>query len=384
MKKYLIPLCLFAMTAASCAHGNDSETAPAEYSTVTVSTSDQTLKVKYSSSLEGLQLVEVRPQVGGVITGIRFNEGDRVHKGQILFVIDQVPYKAAVEAAKADVASAEAAVATARLTADSNQKLYDKGVISEFELQTAKNSLAQAEAQLGQAEAQLVTARNNLSYTEVRCPVNGSAGMIPYRVGSLVSSSISTPLVTVSDDNVIYAYFSMSENKVLELVRKYGSTEKMISDMPPVSLVLSDGEEYPLEGRLDAVSGIVDSGTGAVRMRARFDNPNHVLRSGGSGSVVIPTYFKDVIVIPQTATYEIQEKTFAYKVVDGKAKNVELKVSKANDGVSYIVESGLKSGDIIIAEGAGLVKDGTPVKVKEEAPEASATNAESKSEEGER
>lgn len=354
-----------ALLCASCGRGGVTGEGAAEYRTLVVATSELSLSTTYSATLEGRQLVEVRPQVSGFITDIRFGEGDRVHKGQVLFVIDQVTYKAAVDVAQANVGSAEAALATAQLTEESNEQLYSKGVISEYELRTAKNSLAQAKANLAQAKAELATAQKNLSYTEVKSPVDGAAGMIPYRVGSLVGSSISTPLVTVSDDSVVYAYFSMSENKMLQLTRAFRSQADMLSGLPAVRLLMSDGEEYPYEGGIDAISGIVDSGTGSVRIRARFDNPDHILRSGGSGNVVIPATFKDVIVIPQTATYEIQEKTFVYKVVDGKAKSAEIQVSKANDGRNFIVESGLSVGDVIIAEGAGLVKEGTPVKVAE-------------------
>lgn len=366
MHKFLIPGLSIALLCSSCGHnGGDTGKAAAEYRTIIVTTSDQTLKTAYSATLEGRQLVEIRPQISGVITDIRINEGDRVRKGQTLFVIDQIPYKAAVEVAKANVGSAEAALATAELTEKSNRQLYERGVISEYELQTAVNALAQARASLAQAQAQLTTASNNLSYTEIKSPVNGSAGMIAYRVGALVSSNIATPLVTVSDDSTVYAYFSMSENKMLSLMGEYSSQEDMLAGMPTVGLVLSNGTEYPTEGRIDAISGIIESGTGAVRIRAAFANSGHILRSGGSGSVIVPTDKQGVIVIPQSATYEIQEKTFAYKVVDGKAKSVEVKVYKTNDGRNYIVEDGLAVGDVIIAEGAGLVREGTPVKVAE-------------------
>lgn len=363
MKKTLFALGVIAQILSACAGKNETGTKPAEYRTLTVTRSDQTLESNYAASLEGQQMVEIRPQVTGTITKICFGEGDNVHKGQTLFILDQIPYTAALEVAQANKKSAEAQLSTARLTAESNQMLFDREVISAYELQTSKNALAAAEAAYAQAEAQVTTARNNLSYTVVKSPVDGVAGMIPYRVGALVSSSITSPLVTVSDDSSVYAYFSLSENQILEYIRNAGSQEAFLRDMPDVELIMSDGEKYEGKGRIDAVSGIVDQGTGSVRMRARFSNHGRLLRSGGTATVVVPTEMKDCIIIPQTSTYEIQERVFVFKVEDGKAVSAPVKVFKLNNGSDYVVQSGLDEGDVIIAEGAGLVREGTLIKV---------------------
>lgn len=363
MKRSVLILGILAQIIVGCAGKNESGTNPAEYKTLTVTRSDQTLESTYAASLEGQQMVEIRPQVTGTITKICFEEGDNVHKGQTLFILDQIPYTAALEVAQANKKSAEAQLSTAKLTAESNQMLFDREVISAYELQTSKNALAAAEAAYAQAEAQVTTARNNLSYTVVKSPVDGVAGMIPYRVGALVSSSITSPLVTVSDDSYVYAYFSLSENQILEYIRNAGSQEAFLRDMPDVELIMSDGEKYEGKGRIDAVSGIVDQGTGSVRMRARYSNYGRLLRSGGTATVVVPTEMKDCIIIPQTATYEIQERVFVFKVEDGKAVSAPVKVFKLNNGSDYIVQSGLEEGDVIIAEGAGLVREGTLVKV---------------------
>ena len=187
-----------------------------------------------------------------------------VKKGQVLFIIDQVPYKAALEMAIANVKSAESRLATARLTAESKEELFREDVVSEFDLQTARNSLAEAQASLAQARAEEINARNNLSYTEVKSPVNGVASMIPYRVGALVGSNIAEPLVTVSDDEKIYAYFSMNENQILDLVQQYGSLQKAMAEMPDVELTLSNGKAYSHSGKINAVSGSIDESTGCL------------------------------------------------------------------------------------------------------------------------
>ena len=334
------------------------------YKTMTVEAADRTLTTGYAATISGCQTVEIRPQVSGMITDILINEGDFVSKGQVLFVIDQTPYKAAYEIAQANVKSAEAGLSTAQLILDSNKELFEQGVVSEFDLMTSRNDLVDAEARLALARAEEINATNNLSYTEVRSPLDGVASMIPYRVGALVSSSITTPLVTVSDDSEVYAYFSMAENTMLDLIQAYGSLKEAIREMPEVELLMSNGKKYPKKGRIDAVSGTISATTGAVSLRATFPNKSRLLRDGGSGKVVIPTILNNSIVIPQSATYELQEKIFVYKVIDGKAVSAAITVLPQNNGVEYIVESGLSVGDVIIAEGAGLVREGAIIKTE--------------------
>lgn len=328
---------------------------------MTVGLADRTLTREYTAAVEGRQSVEVRPQVSGTITEVCIDEGAKVRKGQPMFIIDQVPYKAALATAEANVKSAEATVATARMTAESRQVLFDKKVVSAFDLQTAQNTLLEAEAALAQAQAQATSARNDLSYTVVKSPVDGVAGMLPYRVGALVDAGISTPLATVSDDAEMYVYFSMTEKQVLSLVREHGTLDKTLAAMPQVELRLSDGQLYAHKGRVDAISGTIDTGTGAVSLRATFSNPERMLRNGGSATVLFPYRKEGVLVIPQEATYEIQDKIFVYKVVDGKTVSAEVTVFPVDDGQEYIVESGLQAGDVIVAEGAGLLQEGTVI-----------------------
>lgn len=357
----MMAICTFALL--SCNQGT--KTAPKEealYETLEISLSDRTLTTGYSAAISGVQTVEIRPQVSGMITDILIEEGENVRKGQVLFVIDQTPYKAAYEIAAANVKSAEAALSTAELILNSNRDLYDQDVVSEFDLMTSQNDLTEAQARLALCKAEEVNASNNLSYTEVRSPVNGVASMIPYRVGALVSSSITQPLVTVSDDSRVYAYFSMAENQMLDMVQQYGSLDKAISQMPEVELVMSNGDIYEHTGKINAISGTISESTGAVSIRAVFSNRNHLLRNGGSGTIIIPSEFKDCIVIPQTATYELQDRIFVYKVIDDKASATEIHVDPRNNGKEYIVTDGLQVGDVIVAKGAGLIKEGTVIK----------------------
>lgn len=364
-------LILLPLFVGGCA-GEQPRAESRTYQLLTVAIGDQTLRSDYSATLRGRQTVEIRPQVSGLITEIRIDEGAPVRKGEVLFVIDQVPYRAALETAQANVKSAEAGLQTARLTTSSKEALHARKVVSDFDLEMARNQQLAAEAALAQARAQETNARNNLSYTEVRSPVDGTTGMIPYRVGSLVDSNIEEPLVSVSDDRQVYAYFSLAENQVLDLIEQYGSLEEARAKLPDVALRLGNGSEYPHAGRIDAISGTVDEGTGAVRLRAVFPNPDHLLRSGGSATVILPIRYRDRIIIPQSATYELQNRIFVWKVVDGVTCSAPITVNKYNDGNTYIVESGLKVGEVIVAEGAGLLHEGIRIEAADNAVDGSA------------
>lgn len=359
----LMLLGLLALVATSCKQHTTAPTG-SDYKTLTVTTTDRTMHSTYSASIQGRQDVDIYPQVSGLITKVCIDEGADVKKGQTLFIIDQVPYKAALETALANVESAEASVATAQMTADSKAELYNEGIVSDFDLTSARNALRQQKAALAQARAELTNARNNLSYTEVKSPVDGTAGMIPYRMGALVGPSISTPLVTVSDNDEMYAYFSMTEKQILYLTQQNGSTDSTMKQMTDLGLILNDGSTYTEKGHVDAISGIIDPKTGAVSVRAVFPNPRRQLRSGGAANVLIPNKKKECIVIPQEATFELQDKIFVYKIVDGKTKSTAITVFPISNGKEYIVESGIKKGDTIIAEGAGLLRDGIEVNVK--------------------
>lgn len=349
------------LSVASCKQKTESQVEAGTYPLLRVFPEDRTLSVSYSAVIEGKQDVEIRPQVSGFITEVKVKEGAKVKKGEILFVIDTIPYAASYRQAKAAVATAEAQLATSRLSLEGSEDLYAENVISDFELQTARNSYNSAVASLRQAEASEASAAQNLSYAIVKSPVNGSAGMTSVRVGALVSASMTEPLISVSDNSQMYVYFSLPEKEVLSMTRQYGSIDNTIKSFQPVTLTLSDGTVYEHAGRIDVISRIVDKLTGSVSIRAVFDNPDGRLMSGGSGRINVSYDRNNCIVIPQEATFEIQDKIYVYKVVDGKAVSNEIKVFRINDGREYVVESGLSEGDVIVSKGAGLLREGTPI-----------------------
>lgn len=354
------------MAASGCGQA-PATMAPGQYAVLTVATTDREIPTNYSATIRGRQDIDIYPQVSGTISELCVTEGESVTKDQTLFIIDQVPYKAALQTAEANVAAAKAGVATAQLVYDSKKELYAKKVVSQFDLATAKNSLLTAEAQLAQAEAQRVNAANNLSYTVVKAPSNGVVGTLPFRVGALVGPS--AKLTTVSDSSEMYVYFSMTENRLLELVRRYGSIDNTLKNMPDVRLLLNDGSLYDQTGRVESISGVIDMTTGSVQLRAAFPNKNGLLHSGGSGNIVLPAIFHDCIAVPQNATFEIQDKVYVYKVIDGKASASMIEIEKSSNGKEYIVRSGLTPGETIVAEGVGLLREGTPI-VAKQAPAA--------------
>lgn len=335
-------------------------------SVLAVSEQPVELTETFSASIRGRQDVDIIPQVSGRITRLCVNEGERVRRGQVLAIIDQVPYEAALRTATANVSAAEARVGTARIGLGGKQSLFDENVISDYELSVARNQLAVALAELEQAKARETDARNNLSYTEIKSPSDGVVGTLPYRIGALVSPTIEQPFTVVSDNSEMYAYFSISENKLRQLVSRYGSTDRIISEMPAVKLQLNDGSFYERGGKIETISGVVNSTTGAVQIKALFPNPDKELLSGTIGNVVIRGLGSDAIVVPMTATVELQDKIIAYRLKNGKAEAAYLTVERLNDGNNYIVKDGLALGDTIISEGVGMVREGMSVTPKTE------------------
>ncbi len=321
---------------------------------MTLEPSNIELESQYPATIKGKTDIDVRPLISGTITAVHVDEGAHVSKGQLLFTIDQVPYQAAVTQAEAAVNVAKTAVQTAEISVESNRALRAKNIISEHAMQISENQLAQAKSQLAQAEAGLVNAKKNLSYTLVTAPSSGVVGSIPLRVGALASPS-GQALTTVSDIAEVYAYFSLTERQILDLTEGGAkSLNAAIAAMPPVELKLANGAIYPEKGKVATVSGVIDASTGASTVRALFNNANGVLRSGSTGTVIIPEMFTDVIVVPQTATGEIQGSKYVMLVdKDNLLLQQILQVAPLQDGKNYVVTEGLKAGDRIVTEGIG-------------------------------
>ena len=342
-----------------------------EYAVREIKTTECNLSTSYPATIKGIQDIEIRPKVSGFITKVHVDEGDFVRRGQVLFSIDRVQYEAAVKSAEAAVRVARTAVSTQKLTVKNKKMLHEKKIISDYDMEMAENQLASAEAELASARAQLIDARNNLSFCSVTSPSDGVVGTIPYRVGSLVSSTTAEALTTVSNISKMYVYFSMTEKQLLEYTKGTDGVKGALAAIPAVSLQLADGSTYNQTGKVTNVSGVIDIATGSVSMRATFDNPQKILRSGGSGSVVFPIHMDNAILVPQKATYEIQDKHFVYVVgKDNKVKNTEITILPQNDGTNFVVTGGLKAGERIVVEGVNTLSDGMAIKPISEAQSA--------------
>ena len=334
------------------------------YPVLKVTTHNTTLQAEYPATLQGQQNIEIRPKIDGYIEKIYFDEGATVKKGQLLFKINAPQYEQDVKNALAAINSAEADVNTAKLQVEKTKPLVAKEIISEYELKSAEDALKVKEAALLQAKTTLANARTNLAYTTITSPVDGVAGAIPYRLGSLVNSTTASPLTTVSNIKKVYAYFSLNEKQLLDFSRQYkGSTvEAKLKQLPEVSLVLSDGTDYPEKGRVETVGGQINQETGAATFRATFPNPVGLIRSGGSATVRIPTPLKDALLVPQQSTYELQGKRFVYLVNGDKVKSAEITTLPNGAGQFFVVTDGIKAGDEIVYEAATPIQDGTAIK----------------------
>lgn len=350
-----------------------------ELAVITVGEEDTKLETSFPATLHGENDVEIRPQISGFLTKVHVQEGQHVSKGQVLFTIDQVSLQATVDAAQAAVQSAsaqvnvaQANVNTAQTNANNNKILLDKNIISASAYQTSVDALNAAKSQLNaakaghaQANAQLVSAKKNLSYSTVTAPVSGVVGVIDNKEGALVSPS--TLLTVLSNNSDIEAYFSLNEKDLLSMTDNgKRSIKEAIAQMPDVTLLLANGERYSRPGKIVSISGVIDPTTGSASAKALFPNPDGMINSGATGQVLIPSLRTNAILIPQTATYEVQDMKFCYVVGDSsKVHSAPITVAPENDGQTYIVTGGLKPGDVIVTEGVGIsVKDNMVIKPK--------------------
>ena len=334
-----------------------------EYPVVSVETTASSSQSSYPATIKGVQDVEIRPKVAGFITRINVREGQAVKAGQLLFVIDNATYQAAVRQSQAAVNTAKAQLNTAKLTYENNQKLFEQNIIGDYELSAARNSYETASASVAQAEAALASARETLSFCYVKSPVAGLIGSLPYKVGSMVSSGSTPALTTVSDNSSMEVYFSMTEKDILDMAKTSGTAQAAIASMPTVTLQLADGTTYNHPGKVTKMSGVLDAATGSAQLIAVFQNPERLLKSGGSGSIIVPHDNVASIVVPQSCVMEIQDKKFMYTVgKDNKVKYTEIKVAPQNDGNNYVVTEGLNVGDRYVTNGITKLTDGMEIK----------------------
>ena len=350
-----------AVLFASCGGGGGRPTfGDNEYPVVAVGTSSTEMQTTYPATIKGVQDVQICPKVQGFITQINVKEGQTVGVGQVLFVLDNATYQAQVRQSQASVNTAQAACNTAKLSYENAQKLFENKVIGDFELQSATNSYESAKAALSQAQAGLASAKEMLSFCYVKSPAAGVVGTLPYKKGTLVNTA--SVLTTVSNNSSMEVYFSLTEKDALAMAQAEGGQKAAMGAMPNVQLKLADGTVYAHEGKVTKMSGVIDAATGSIQVIALFPNPERLLKSGGSGAIIIPKSNSDAIVIPQACVSEVQNKKFVYLLdKDNKVKYTEIKVDPQNDGNNYIVTEGLKVGDKYVTNGITKLTDGMEI-----------------------
>ena len=350
-----------AVLMASCGGGGGRPTfGDNEYPVVTVGTSSTQMQTTYPATIKGVQDVQICPKVQGFITQINVKEGQTVGTGQVLFVLDNATYQAQVRQSQASVNTAQAACNTAKLSYENAQKLFENKVIGDFELQSAANSYESAKAALAQAQAGLASAKEMLSFCYVKSPAAGVVGTQPFKVGALVNTA--SVLTTVSNNSSMEVYFSLTEKDALMMAQAEGGQKAAMGAMPNVQLQLADGSIYGHEGKVTKMSGVIDPATGSIQVIALFPNPEKLLKSGGSGSIIIPKSNSSAIIIPQRCVSEVQNKKFVYTLgKDNKVKYTEIQVDPQNDGSNYIVTGGLKVGDKFVTNGITKLTDGMEI-----------------------
>jgi membrane fusion protein, multidrug efflux system len=339
-----------------------------DYSVVTLSLTTVTIHKNFPATIEGQQVIEIRPMISGYIKEILVNEGDRVSKGQLLFRISNPQYQQDVLTAKASISSAVAEVNAAKMEIEKVRPLVEKQIVSDYRLKSAELALEAKEAALAQANAALANAEANLSYTSIRSPQDGIIGTIPHKIGSLVGSNMTEALTTLSDIKSVLAYFSWNEKQLLDFLSHSPGTslEEKVRKMPQATLILANSQEYPLKGKIELASGLIVTETGSATLKAIFPNTNGIIRSGSSAVVSIPEVLDSVLVVPQGATYELQDKRFIYKVnPDNKVSAVSFTSVPSDDGKYFLVTVGLKAGDKVVVEGVASLKDGSTIRPKE-------------------
>jgi membrane fusion protein (multidrug efflux system) len=351
----------------SCGNKNKTTTQTEQvkpYNILMVTPRKTVINSAFPATVQGQQNIEIRPKIDGYMQALYVDEGAVVKKGQLLFRISAPLYEQGVRTAEANIKIAQADLNAAQMQVNKVRPLVEKNIISGYELQSAIYTEQSKQAALAQANATLINARTNLSYATIYSPANGVIGIIPFKIGSLVSSTTVQPLTTVSNIQKIYAYFSMNEKKELDFfINTKGKTlEEKLSTFPPVTLLLPNGIVYDQKGRIETIGGLINLTTGSVSLRATFPNPSGLIRSGSSATIQIPETLDSVLLVPQSATYQIQGKLFVYVTApDSTVHSTAILVNANTAGQSFVVEQGLKPGDKIVVDGIGNLREGLTI-----------------------
>jgi membrane fusion protein (multidrug efflux system) len=361
--KFVFALSLMVLLYSCSSKPAETVMPPAQLPVMSVVTAPGTTYQEFSASLEGAVNVEIRPQVDGYLEKIYVDEGAYVKAGQPLFKINARVYAEQLNSAKSSLLAAQANIQKAQVEVDRLKPLVENKVLSDVQLKTAKAELDAAKAAAAQVKSMVGSAEINVGYTLITAPVSGYIGRIPYKTGSLVGRGEALPLTIVSDVKEIYAYFSMSEPDFIAFKNKFqGNTiEEKVKQVPPVELIMADNSVFDQKGKIETIEGQFDKTMGAITFRATFPNAGGMLRSGNTGKVRITQLFESALVIPQEATFEIQDKVYVYAVEDSNKVISKLISISGKTSNYYYVDNGIKTGDKIVLSGIGNLKDGVVI-----------------------
>lgn len=324
---------------------------------------------EFPASVQGTADIEIRPQVTGTLDKIFVDEGSYVTTGQPLFKINENTYREQVNSAAANVSASESALINAQLEIDKLTPLVQNKVVSEYQLKTAQATLKIALSNLAQSKAVLAASKINLGYTLIRSPLSGYIGRLLKKQGSQIAPSDAEPLTQLSDIKNVYAYFSIGESEFVNFKSNYkGKTiNDKLKNLPPVTLILSDNSIYKETGRIDMVDGQFDKNTGAITLRAKFPNTDGLIRSGNTGKIKLAVQHSNVLMIPQAATVEVQDKVFVFSLDKNNKANKTAVTVLGKSGSDYLISGGIKNGDHIVLKGFENLKEGTVVKPEKSA-----------------
>lgn len=341
MKKIIACAGLLAMLyQTGCKPPKTEKEEPGKYTATSALRMDTSFVKQYVSQIKSVRNIEIRAQEKGFLQDVYVDEGRYVKAGQLLFRIMPKMYEAELQKAEAEVRSAE-------IELDNARTLVAKNVIS-------KNEQALAQAKLDHAKAETALAKLHLSFTEIRAPFDGLIDRLPKKIGSLIDEG--ELLTSLSDNSQMFAYFNVSEPEYLDYqtnAKNRGSSH--------VGLLLANNQPLPHKGEVETIEGEFDNETGNIAFRARFPNPDRLLKNGQTGKVLMTMPFKNALIVPQKATYEIQDKIYVFVI--GKDNVVRSRAITISGSIPdlYIVDSGLSESEIILLDGVQKVKDGDKV-----------------------
>lgn len=337
--------------------------APPALPVATVISGTKTTYQEYPAAIEGTVNVEVRPQVSGALDKVFVDEGAFVKAGQPIFKINEQPYRAALNNALAAQHAAEAALINAQLEVERLSPLVQNKVISEFQLKSAKATALAAKANIEQAKANVSTASINLGYTLIKAPVSGYIGRLQKKRGSLVSPTDIEALTQLSDVHDVHVYFALGEKDFINFKEQYPgqNLNEKIKHLPAVKLLLADNTEYSRDGKIDVIDGQFDKTTGAITVRAKFPNPQGLLRSGNTGRIRLSLLHANTLIVPQSATIEVQDKIFVFALADSNKVQKQAITVIGKTGNDYLVKDGIKAGDQIVLSGLDRLQEGAVI-----------------------